>query len=95
MKRVCAVFLGLLICGFVAGGCNDYGNTFQVPTGAQISSLSPSTIAAGTSQFTLSVLGGGFVAKTVVQWNGQTLTSTAVTDSSGNVLYMTAVVPAS
>jgi hypothetical protein len=95
MKRVGAVSLGMIAAIFAAAGCNDYGNTFQNPTGASITSISPSTIPAGTAQFTLNVLGGGFVAKTVVQWNGQTLTSTAVTDSSGNVLYMTAVVPAS
>lgn len=88
-------------CGVVgltalsSAGCNDYGNTFQQNTGATISTLSPSNISAGGPDFTLTVSGGGFVAKTVVQWNGKTLASTAVTDSANNVLYMTATVPAS
>lgn len=95
MKRrgaACVVLLGSMIA---AAGCNDYGNTFQSNTGAVISTLSPSNISAGGPDFTLTVSGGGFVAKTVVQWNGKTLTSTAVTDSANNVLYMTATVPAS
>ena len=84
----------LLMAAFAGAGCNDYGNTFQNNTGAVISTLSPSTISAGGPDFTLTVAGSGFVAKTVVQWNGATLSSTAVTDSNGNVLYMTAAVPA-
>jgi hypothetical protein len=82
---------------FAATGCNDYGNTFQVPTGGVIRALSPANITAGSSDFTLTVTGGGFVAKTVVQWNGQTLATQLLTDSSGNVLgtSATATVPAS
>jgi hypothetical protein len=79
---------------FAATGCNDYGNTFQVPTGASISSLSPGNITAGSPQFTLTVNGGGFVAKTVVQWNGNTIATQLSTDSAGNVLGVTATVPA-
>jgi hypothetical protein len=94
MKRVWGACFGIAVALFLASGCNDYGNTFQYPTGASIRSLSPSTVAAGGPDFTLTVLGGGFVAKTVIQWNGKTLTTTAVTDSSGNVLYVTGTVPA-
>jgi hypothetical protein len=78
----------------VVAGCNDYGNTFQNPTGASISSLSPADVAAGSSDFTLTVNGAGFLAKTVVQWNGGTIKTTVLTDSSGNVTGVTAVVPA-
>src|SRR5256714_4925485 len=79
----------------VAGaGCNDYGNTFQAPTGASISSLSPSNVPAGSSDFTLRVNGGGFVAKTVVQWNSKTIATQVQTDSSGNITGITATVPA-
>jgi len=87
----------VLVAIFAAIGCNDYGNTFQVPTGGSIASLSPANVTAGSPQFTLTVVGGGFVAKTVVQWNGQTLATTLLTDSSGNVLgtTATATVPAS
>ena len=44
----------------------------------------------------LTVNGGTFVAKTVVQWNGKTLESTLPTDSAGNILgnIITAKVPA-
>jgi hypothetical protein len=94
MKRGVAASSVLFAALLAAAGCNDYGNTFQQNTGATIVSLSPSTIPAGGPDFTLTALGGGFVAKTVVQWNGNNLVSTAVTDSSGNVLYMTAIVPA-
>ena len=80
-------------------GCNDYGNTFQSPTGASLTSLAPSNasvcVASSASpcgSLTLTLFGGGFVAKTVVQWNGKNIPSTPVEDSNGNVLYMTATV---
>jgi hypothetical protein len=75
-------------------GCNDYGNTFQNPTGASITSLSPSNIAAGSADFTITVNGSGFIAKTVVQWNQKTIASTLTMDSSGNIIGITATVPA-
>ena len=79
---------------FALAGCNDYGNTFQNPTGASLSSLSPSNIAAGSSDFTLTINGGGFVAKTVVQWNGKTIATQVQTDTNGNVLSITGTVTA-
>ena len=78
-----------------AVGCNDYGNTFQVPTGATISSLSPSAVAAGSHDFTLTVNGSGFVKQTVVQWNGGTIPTQVQTDSNMNVTGITATVAAS
>ena len=95
MRRFWTALAVALAAIFAAAGCNDYGNTFQVPTGASISSLSPANIAAGSPQFTLTVTGGGFVAKTVVQWNGATIATQVQTDASGNVLGITATVPAS
>jgi hypothetical protein len=95
MKRFWTALAVALAAIFAAAGCNDYGNTFQVPTGGSISSLSPANITAGSPQFTLTVTGGGFVAKTVVQWNGGTLATQVQTDASGNVLGITATVPAS
>src|SRR5579864_2271990 len=94
MKRFWTAWTVALAAIFAAG-CNDYGNTFQVPTGASITSLSPSNMSAGSPQFTLTVNGSGFVAKTVVQWNGATIPTTVQTDSSGNVLGITATVSAS
>src|SRR4029077_20205534 len=62
--------------------------------GASITSLSPSNMPAGSAQFTLVVNGGGFVAKTVVQWNGATIPTTVKTDSAGNILGISATVSA-
>jgi hypothetical protein len=97
MKRSWTAMAVALAAVFAAIGCNDYGNTFQVPTGGSIGSLSPANVTAGSPQFTLTVVGSGFVAKTVVQWNGQTLVTQLLTDSSGNVVgtSATATVPAS
>jgi hypothetical protein len=94
MKRFWPACVALLAMSFAVVGCNDYGNTFQNPTGALITTLSPNTAAAGGPDLTLTVQGRGFVAKTVVQWNEKTIQSTPVMDSAGDVLYMTAVVPA-
>ncbi len=95
MKRSWTALAVALSAIFAAIGCNDYGNTFQVPTGASITSLSPANITAGSPQFTLTVVGGGFVAKTVVQWNGQTIATQIRTDSNGNVTGITGTVTAS
>jgi hypothetical protein len=88
-------FLGF----FAATGCNDYGSTFQGNTGATITSLSPSNINAGSvapgSTFTLTVNGNPFVAQTVVTWNGGKLATTPNKDTNGNVLSVSAMVPAS
>ena len=83
-----------LVGVFVVSGCSDYGNTFQGNTGGLITSLSPANVNAGGPDFTLTVNGRGFIAKTVVQWNGKNLATTLTTDSAGNVLTVTAVVPA-
>ena len=95
MRRSWTALAVALSAIFAAIGCNDYGNTFQVPTGATITSLSPANITAGSPQFTLTVVGGVFIAKTVVQWNGATIATQVLTDSAGNVTGITATVPAS
>jgi len=98
MKRfgaVCALACAVI---FLAAGCNDYGNTFQGNTGASLTSISPSNtsvVSAGGADLTLTLFGGGFVAKTVAQWNGKTLATTPVTDANNTILRLTAVVPAS
>src|SRR5713226_3513215 len=94
MKRFWTALAVAFAAIFGAAACNDYGNTFQVPTGASITSLSPSNMPAGSPQFTLTVNGGGFVAKTVVQWSGTTIPTQVQTDSSGTVLGITATVSA-
>jgi hypothetical protein len=69
---------------FALSGCNDYGNTFQTPTGAPISFLAPSQASAGGPAFTITVSSpsGGFVAQTVVQWDGKTIPTTVVSATS-------------
>jgi len=73
----------LLAVILAIAGCNDYGNTFQSPTGAAIGFLAPSTASAGGPAFTLTVQSpsGGFVTQTVVQWNGKTIPTTYVSVS--------------
>ena len=94
MKRFWTALAVTLMAIFAVAGCNDYGNTFQNNTGAQVTSISPAQVSAGTGDFTLTVSGTGFVAKTVVQWNGKTVPTTVTLDSAGNVLTVTAAVSA-
>ena len=101
MKRFWTATAVALLAIFAAAACNDYGNTFQSPGGALVTFLSPSQVPACpapcTTGFTLTVNGRGFVAKTLVQWNGKSLETTVPTDSSGTPLgnVVTATVPAS
>jgi hypothetical protein len=76
--------VALIACILMVGGCNDYGNTFQNPTGASIAYLAPADAPAGGAGFTLTVTSpsGGFVTKTVVQWNGKTIPTTYVSAST-------------
>jgi WD40-like Beta Propeller Repeat len=95
MKRFWAALGVAVVSLFAEAGCNDYGNTFQVPTGAVITSLSPGSVSAGSSSFTLIINGNGFVSKMVVQWNGKTIPTTLTTDSAGNVTGVSASVDSS
>jgi len=54
-----------------------------VPT---ISSLSPSSVAAGTGPFTLTVTGSGFTARSSVTWNYSYLSATLVDSSTLQVV---------
>lgn len=74
MKRSWAAIAATVMAMYVLAGCGQTETTFQNNTGAQLTALSPSNIPAGSSDFTLTVTStGGFVAKTVIQWNGKTL----------------------
>jgi hypothetical protein len=55
-----------------------------------IRSLSPSSAVAGGPDFTLTVYGSGFVAGSVVEWNGSSRTTTVVASSQ-----LQALIPAS
>src|ERR1700730_5725831 len=95
MKRFWTALAVALISILAIAGCNDYGNTFQNNTGAQVTFLSPSNISAGSANFILTVNGGNFVKQTFVTWNGQKLNTTVTLDATGTqVLSISAVVPA-
>jgi hypothetical protein len=68
-------------CEDRAGNANpdDYAISFSVANPApSLGSLAPSGSVAGSGSFTLTVRGGGFVPKSVVQWNGSTRPTTYV-----------------
>src|SRR5450759_2922895 len=95
MKRSWTALAVALISILAVSGCNDYGNTFQANTGAQVTFLSPSNVSAGSPDFTITINGGGFVKLTYVPWNGKKLNTTVTMDSTGTaVISVTAVVPA-
>ncbi|MHB8501012.1 MAG: TolB family protein [Candidatus Acidiferrales bacterium] len=80
---------------FAVTGCNDYGNTFQANTGAFLEFVSPSNVNAGGPDLTITLTGAGFVAQTYVTWDQKKIKTTVTTDpTTGNVLTITAVVPA-
>ena len=95
MKRSWTALAVALISILAVAGCNDYGNTFQNNTGAQVTFLSPSTISAGSPDFILTINGSGFVPQTYVTWNGKKLTTNVALDATKTVvLGISAVVPA-
>lgn len=73
-----------------SGGAASNALTFAVVAAPTISTISPSTTAAGGPAFTLTVNGSGFAAGAAVQWNGAALPTTVV-----NATQLTAAVPAS
>lgn len=110
MKRFWTALAVTLLAVFAAAGCNDYGNTFQNPTGAALTSISPSQMPAGSPTFIIKMNGVGFVAQTKVQWNtktcpvgttagtlpsGAACSTTVTTDTNGNVLSVVATVSTS
>src|SRR5579863_8367804 len=76
----------------VLAGCNDYNNSIQTSTGATITNLSPSGVAAGAaSDLTITVIGttfNPFPPNSVVEWNNVKLVSTYI-----DAVTITAVVP--
>ena len=95
MKRSWTAMAVMLVAVFAFEGCNDIGNTFQNNTGANLTFLSPQQIPAGSATFPMLMNGAGFVAQTVVYWNGQRLPTTVALDSNKNVISVTASVDAS
>src|ERR1035441_9446171 len=69
-KSVLRVFLGLiLLLGLAAA---------RATSAPAITTISPTSVTAGTAGFTLTVNGNGFVSGSTVQWNGVALQTTLV-----------------
>lgn len=87
MKVFRNVYLpGLLVLLTVVTGCGGFKG-IVTPT---ISSITPTTIAAGSAGFTLTVNGTNFVSGTQILWNGVAQTTTVVSNTQ-----MTASISAS
>ena len=82
------VFL-LSVFGLVAG-CSDDDNEKSRNPVPVVTSVSPAAAVAGGAGFTLTVTGTGFVASSVVHWNGAARTTTYVSGTQ-----LTAGIPAS
>ena len=64
------------------GGGTSNGQTFTINDSAPtLTSISPTSTAAGSSQFTLTVNGTNYYANSVVKWNGVALTTNYVAGS--------------
>jgi hypothetical protein len=74
-----------------ADGVSSAGSNFVIATPPTISSLSVSTIAAGSPTQTVVISGSGYASTSVVKWNGST-TLTSTYSTSAHTL--TATVPA-
>jgi hypothetical protein len=107
MKRSWTALAVTIAAIFAATGCNDYGNTFQANTGAYLQFVSPASVTAGGPDLTITLTAGGnsaFVVQTTVTWDQHNLKSCVVTttaanvcapaNDTGNVVSVTAVVPA-
>lgn len=82
-------FLLLLIAAFGLAGCGDGQSTLSPPPGTlnpvpTVTSLSPSNTPAGGPTFTLTVTGTNFVNGSVVHWNGDSRTTTFVSNTQLN-----------
>lgn len=76
---------------FAIAGCNGGGGQDVAPPVApSVTTLTPSSVAAGTGAFTLTVHGSNFLSASAVHWNGAALTTTYVGSSQ-----LTALAPAS
>ncbi|MGO9038591.1 MAG: putative Ig domain-containing protein [Steroidobacteraceae bacterium] len=75
---------------------NSYGSTMfglsltSVNPAPSLSSVSPTSVAAGSSSLALTLQGTGFVTASTIQWNGVSLANTSAT-----TVKLTATVPAS
>jgi len=107
MMRSLAAIAVALTAIFAATSCNDYGNTFQGNTGVGLAFISPANVTAGGPDLTITLTpssGFSFVVQTTVTWDQKNLKTCVVTttaagvcapaNDTGNVVSVTAVVPA-
>lgn len=107
MMRSLTAIAVVIAALFAATSCNDYGNTFQGNTGANITFISPSNTTACVSTATVTcpdltiTLNDtfndlGFVKNTFVTWDQAKIKTIPLFDSAGNLIttQISAVVPA-
>ena len=75
-------------------GTNTYQLTIAGPAKAVLSSLSPNTAVAGSSDLTMQVNGTGFIAQSVVQWTPAGGSTSNLTTNMVSSTQLTATVPA-
>ena len=75
-------------------GTNTYQLVISGPAKAVLSSLSPNTAVAGSSDLTMQVNGTGFVTQSVVQWTPTGGSTTSLKTTVVNSGQLTATVPA-
>lgn len=71
-SRQCALLVVLAPGGLWLAGCQSYNPNLGAPSGQSsfLNYMNPSAKVANTGAFTLTVNGLGFVAGSIVQWNG-------------------------
>src|SRR6266404_2890720 len=92
-------FTALLLLALASTGCGGGSAQSNVLPSSQnavpaVSSVSPSSVVAGSGAFTLTVNGTGFVAGSVVQWNGSARPTTFVSAAQLTAAITTADVAA-
>ncbi|MBZ5641923.1 MAG: hypothetical protein LAO19_04125 [Acidobacteriia bacterium] len=84
----------LAVCGLVSA-CSEYNTNLTIQTSSSsVAFLSPSTVSAGGSGFTITVNGAGFVTGAIIIWNVGA-TQTQLTTTLVSSVELTAPVPAS
>jgi hypothetical protein len=80
MKTIPTILLGTLFVVTLACGYSskNYNNTTPTSMPA-IANLDPGSVAAGNSDFMLTVNGSNFASKAAVNWNGKAQATTYVT----------------
>jgi uncharacterized protein (TIGR03437 family) len=82
------------VTGVNLGGASSNGVSFAVnATPSVIGSLTPNSISAGASAFTLTVNGSGFVSGSIIVWNGNSLATTYVSAAQVTAVVSANLIP--